>query len=110
MPSQHLRGSRRLTQPTRPRTFYNPMGSDPAEVLPLHVHRYTDYARFYVHVLYFQQVFKDLVGEFVPLKAAYLRRFFPDNTIYKQIRDAILESETILCDGVWHQADSPTWR
>ncbi len=57
-----------------------------------------------------QRVFKEIKDEFVPLKAAYLRRFFPSNDIYKQIRDALLESETIVCDGVCYQADSPTWR
>ena len=104
------RGSRRRTQPTRPRSFYNPVGFDPAEVLPLHLHRYADHARFFLHVLYSQRVFKEVKDEFVPLKAAYLRRFFPSNDIYKQIRDALLESKTIICDGVCYQADTLTWR
>ena len=110
MPSPASRGSRRRTQPTRPRSFYNPVGFDPAEVLPLHLHRYADYARLFLHVLYSQRVFKDLKDEFVPLKAAYLRRFFPSNEVYKQVRDALLESETIICDGVCYQADTLTWR
>ena len=93
------------------RTFYNPIGFDPAEVLPLHLHRYADYARFFLHVLYSQRVFKEIKDdEFVPLKAAYLRRFFPDNTVYKQVRDALLDSETIVCDGICYQADTLTWR
>ena len=54
MPSHCLKGSRRRTLPTRPRTFYNPVGFDPAEVLPLHLHRYADHARFFLHVLYSQ--------------------------------------------------------
>jgi hypothetical protein len=90
--------------------LYNPVGFDPAEILPLHLHRYADHARFFLHVLYAQRVFKDVQDEFVPLKAAYLRRFFPDNTVYKQVRDALLESETIICDGVCYQADTLTWR
>ena len=110
MPPRSLRGSRRKTQPTRPRSFYNPIGFDPAEVLPFHLHRYGDYARFFLHVLYAQRVLKDVDDEFVPLKAAYLRRFFPSNSIYKQIRDALLESGTIICDGVYHQADTLSWR
>ena len=48
--------------------------------------------------------------EFVPLKAAYLRRFFPSNAVYKQVREAHLASETIVCDGVCYQADTLTWR
>ena len=103
MPIRCLKSSRQ-TKPTR--TFYNPVGFDPAEVLPLHLHRYADYARFFLHVLYSQRVFKEIKDEFVPLKAAYLRRFFPSNTVYKQVRDALLESETIVCDGICYQADS----
>jgi hypothetical protein len=79
-------------------------------VLPLHLHRYAEYARFFLHVLYSQRIFKDLDHEFVPLKSAYLRRFFPSNTIYKQVRDALLESQTIVCDGICYQADTLTWR
>jgi len=45
--------------------------------LPFHLHRYADYARFFLHILYAQRVFKEVKEEFVPLKAAYLRRFFP---------------------------------
>jgi hypothetical protein len=107
MPTHSLSGCRQ-TKPTR--TFYNPIGFDPAGVLPLHLHRYAEYARFFLHVLYSQRIFIDLDDEFVPLKAAYLRRFFPSNTIYKQVRDALLESQTIVCDGICYQADSHTWR
>ena len=110
MRPRSLLGTRRRTQPTRSRTFYNPAGFDPAEVLPPHLHRYADHARFFLHVLYAQRVFKDGTDEFVPLKAAYLRRFFPSNTVYKQIRDALLASETIVCDGICYQADSPFWK
>ncbi len=100
MPSHRLRVSRRRTQPTRHRSFYNPVGFDPLQVLPFHLHRYANHARFFLHVLYAQRVFKEIKEEFVPLKAAYMRRFFPSNEVYKQIRDALLESRTIVCDGV----------
>jgi hypothetical protein len=108
MPSRCRERQRRTTQSTR--TFYNPIGFEPTEVLPPHLHRYADHARFFLHVLYAQRVFKEVTDEFVPLKAAYLRRFFPSNTVYKQVRDALLASGTIVCDGVCHQADSPIWR
>jgi hypothetical protein len=107
MPTHSLKSSRQ-SPPTY--TFYNPIGFDPQEVLGIDLHRYADYACYFLHVLYAQRVFKDLEDEFVPLKAAYLRRFFPDNRIYKQIRDALLESKTIISDGVYYQADSPNWR
>ena len=74
MPTRCLKSSRLTTMPTR--TFYNPIGFDPAEVLPLHLHRYADYARYFLHVLYTQRIFKDIKDEFVPLKAEYLRQVF----------------------------------
>ena len=103
-------GSRPTRQTTRACVFYNPQGFDPTAVLPFHLHRYADYARFFLHILYAQRVFKDVKDEFVPLKAAYLRRFFPSNAVYKQVREALLASETIVCDGVCYQADTLTWR
>jgi hypothetical protein len=107
MPVSHFKRSRQ-SLPTR--SVYNPVGFDQIDLLPVHLHRYADHARYFLHVLYAQRIFKDVKDEFVPLKAAYLRRLFPDNTIYKQIRDALLESETIICDGVYYQADSHNWR
>jgi hypothetical protein len=80
MPTRTLKSSRQAL-PTR--TIYDPIGFNPAEVLPLNLHRYADYARFFLHVLYSQRQFKEIKDEFVPLKAAYLRRFFPSNTVYK---------------------------
>jgi hypothetical protein len=107
MPNRCLK-SRPQAKPLR--SFYNPIGFDPTEVLPIHLYRYADYARYFLHVLYSQRVFKEIKDEFVPLKAAYLRRFFPDNTVYKQVRDALLESKTIICDGICYQADTLAWR
>lgn len=95
---------------TAHRTIYNPNGFDPTEILPPGLHRYADHARYLLHVIYAQRVFKDLKDEYVPLKAAYLRKFFPSNEVYKEIRQALLDSGTILCDGVYLQAESPTWR
>ena len=108
MPTRCPKGSRRRAPPTC--TVYNPIGFDPAEVLPPHLHRYADHARFFLPVLYAQQVSKDLKDEFVPLKAVYLRRFFPSNDIYKQLRDALVDSGTVVCDGEYRQADSSSRR
>ena len=72
MSYHRLLGSRPTRQTTRASSFYNPQGFDPTEVLPFHLHRYADYARFFLHILYAQRIFKDLREEFVPLKAAYL--------------------------------------
>ena len=38
-------------------------------------------------------------------KRSICGKFFPDNTVYKQVREALLESGTIVCDGVYYQAD-----
>jgi len=110
MSYHRLLGSRPTRQTTRASSFYNPQGFDPTAVLPFHLHRYADYARFLLHILYAQRVFKEVKEEFVPLKAAYLRRFFPSNAVYKQVREALLASDTIVCDGVCYQADTLTWR
>lgn len=109
MPSRCFLASRRTTEPTRSRTIYNPTGFDPAEVFPPELHQYADHARYFLHVLYAQRVFKDLADEFVPLKAAYLRRFFPSNEVYKRVRDALLASGIVDCDGICRRADGPTW-
>jgi hypothetical protein len=71
--------SSRQTQSTR--TFYNPVGFDPAEVLAVDLHRYADYARFFLHTLYSQRVFKEVKGvhsrhpstEPPPFVRAYIR-------------------------------------
>ena len=39
-----------------------------------------------------------------------MRRFFPSNEVYQEVREALLASGTIVCDGIYRQADSPTWR
>ena len=93
--------------PTANRTFYNPVGFDPAEVLPPPLHRYADHARFFLHVLYAQRVFKDVTDQFVRLKAAYLRRFFPSNAVYQEVREALLASGTVVCDEDLSPGRSP---
>ena len=51
-----------------------------------------------------------MADEFVPLKAAYLRSHFPDNAVYKEVKDALLASQTIVCDGIYFKADNLSWR
>ena len=71
MPVSRLKGSRQ-SLPTR--SVYNPVGFDPIEVLPVHLHRYANHTRYFLHGLYTQRVFKDVKDEYVPLKAAYQQR------------------------------------
>lgn len=104
------RGRRRVVAPARTRTAYNPIGFDPEAVLPERLRRHGDYARYFLHVLYAQRVFKDIDDEYVPLKASYLRRYFPDNDTYKEIRDRLIDTGTVVCDGVYRQADGPHWK
>jgi hypothetical protein len=108
--SPRSRAGRRNAGLIRTLCIYNPVGFDPEVVLPVNLNRYGDYARFFLHTLYAQRVFKDIADEFVTLKAAYLRRYFPDNDIYKQVRDALIDTGTVVCDGVCFQADGPSWR
>jgi hypothetical protein len=101
---------RQNVAPIRARTAYNPIDFDPVAVLPERLQRYGDHARYFLHVLYAQRVFKDIADEYVPLKASYLRKFFPDNDTYKAIRDRLIDSGTVVCDGVYRQADCPHWK
>lgn len=101
---------RKAAAPARTRTAYNPIGFDPEAVLPEGLRRHGDYARYFLHVLYAQRVFKDIDDEYVPLKASYLRRFFPDNDTYKEIRDRLIDACIVVCDGVYRQADGPSWK
>jgi hypothetical protein len=36
---------------------------------------------------------------YVRLKASHLRPFFPDNNVYKQVRDRLIESGAVVCDN-----------
>lgn len=104
------RGRRRVVATIPPRTAYNPVGFDSEAVLPERLRRHGDYARYFLQVLYAQRVFKDIDDEYVPLKASYMRRFFPDNDTYKVIRDRLIDTGNVVCDGVYRQADGPNWK
>ncbi len=79
---------------------WNPVGFDPRDCLPADLHRYADCARYFVHRIHYETVFdRRLRGEFVPLKAEYLRTMFPKNGIYKRVRDSLIERGAILCDN-----------
>ena len=59
MSYHRLLGRRPTRTTTRSPIPYNPQGFDPTAVLPFHLHRYADYARFFLHILYAQRVFKE---------------------------------------------------
>lgn len=79
--------------------LWSPVGFDPGEYLPPDLRRYGDCARFLLHRIVYARVFdRSVRGPFVPLKAAYLRRFFPGDHVYKAIRDCVIEREAVECD------------
>ena len=90
---------RRASGGAEPVYLWNPVGFDPRDCLPEALHRYADCARYILHRIHYATVFRlqDEKG-FVPLKAEYLRPFFPDSKVYKRVRDRLirhLESQGI---------------
>jgi hypothetical protein len=82
--------------------LWNPVGFDPIDWLPQKLYRHGDCARFVLHRIHYATVFdRRLQGEFVPLKAAYLRRFFPGDHVYTRVREALLSGGAIVCDNYY---------
>jgi hypothetical protein len=77
----------------------NPVGLEPKDYLVERLHHLADHARYLLHRIHYATVFhlRDENG-FVPLKAEYLRPYFPDSKAYKQVRDGLIESGAIVCD------------
>jgi hypothetical protein len=65
-----------------------------------------DLARFVVHKIIWSNVFgrADKKG-FVPLKAEYLRAFFPDSIVYSQVMKSLVGGGAIICDGQYIVGD-----
>jgi hypothetical protein len=82
-----------------PVRVWNPEGFDPENYLSEDMRRHGDCARYLVHRVAFAPV-RDgrLRGRFVPLKAEYLRKFFPDPRVYAQVRGHLIGGGGILCD------------
>src|SRR5262249_40087411 len=90
-----------------PLTVLNPVGLDPATMLPPDLHRHAGRVRYVVHVLPRRRYRRKKGGpgdRYVPLKAAYLRRLFPDPRDYKRSRDAIIEAGLLACDNEYRPA------
>ena len=80
---------------------YNPETFDPLEILPKSLHKFADDARWFVHKIYENRVFRRRSKEsFIPLKAAYLIEVMSERK-YTTIRTHLLDSGTILTDGQW---------
>ena len=79
---------------------WNPVGFDPTTHLgDVHSAR-SDLARFVIHKIIWANVFRtaDRNG-FVPLKAAYIRPFFPDNRVHSWVMQRLIDGGAIVCDG-----------
>lgn len=89
---------------SRPTYLWVPAGFNPCDYLEEPLHNRADLARFVVHKIIWSNVFKlhDKHG-FVPLKAEYLRRFFPGSASYAGVMKSLVESGAIACDGMYVQ-------
>src|SRR4051794_3055209 len=77
---------------------YNPEGFEPKHYLPPRLHAYADCARVLVHLVESGRVYNKLEEhDFVPRKAAYLRRAVHKD-MYVPIRNALLVSGVLDCD------------
>ena len=77
---------------------YNPDAFEPKHYLPTHLHSFADCARVLVHLVETARVFNKLHdSDFVPRKAAYLRRTV-HKEMYLPIRDALLSASILEMD------------
>jgi hypothetical protein len=83
-----------------PVCLWNPADFDPASYLGDSHSTRSDLARFVIHKIIWANVFgtPDQNG-FVPLKAAYLRAFFPDHRVHSWVMQRLIDGGAIVCDG-----------
>jgi hypothetical protein len=92
--------------PHPPVCLWNPTGFNPASYLGESASSWADLARFLVHKIVWSNVFRKAdANGFVPLKAAYLRSFFPDNRVYPMVMKLLIDGGAILCDGRYIQGE-----
>ena len=85
---------------------FNPAGFDPLRFLPAGLSRHAEFARFFVHKVVWGSVFNHVHrNEFVPLMATHLRRFMGKTRDYKAVRDGLIGSGAIMCDGNYEVGD-----
>jgi hypothetical protein len=99
-PELELSHPRRAPGGDNPVSVFNPVDFDPTDYLGDPLRRRADFARYFLHRIHYGNVFglRDKDG-YVRLKAEYMRPYFPDNDVYKQVRDRLIESGAIVCDG-----------
>jgi hypothetical protein len=80
--------------------LFVPDGFDPFLSLPSALCSHADVARYFLHNIVIKVVARRADEDgFVPLNAATLRPYFPNNYIYKNIRDALIDNGSILSDN-----------
>ena len=85
---------------SRPIYLWNPVGFDPLACLGEPLKRRADLARFLLHKIHWNNVFSTSQYDgFVTLKAEYLRKFFPGNTVYRDVMERLIDSGVIVCDN-----------
>ncbi|MGO9599250.1 MAG: hypothetical protein ACLP7Q_14780 [Isosphaeraceae bacterium] len=84
---------------------WQPKGFVPSDHLPQHLHRYADYARFYVgmiiHFTHRKNRAKHEDRRWARLSHRVASRYFPDTGTYKAIRDALIAAKVIEWDRVY---------
>jgi hypothetical protein len=80
---------------------WQPKGFNPLAHLPPDLHRYADYARFYLGLVIHLTSLRDEedLGFGVQLSFDFAQRFFPGTEVYKQVKDALLAHRALECDG-----------
>ena len=83
-----------------PIRLWNPSGFDPSTCIGEPLRNRADLARFLLHKIVWGRVFRrENESGFVRLKSAYLRKFFPDDQVYKRVMGGLIGGGSILCDG-----------
>jgi hypothetical protein len=93
-------GAEGAPSPAEPVCLWVPDGFDPSVYLPPGLQRHADCARYILHRIHYEGIFDHRFrGAFVPLKAAYLRRFFPGDHVYTGVRKSLIANGAVVCNG-----------
>ena len=97
-----LESTDRTLHPGREKQAYvwNPEGWDPRDQLPGRLHEYADYARYFIHRIFWGRIANRSHAEgLVPLKSEYLRQVLTDYDTYNEVRRSLLDSGCMVTDN-----------
>jgi hypothetical protein len=90
---------RRASVNSHPVHIWTPAEFDPIDIIKPCQSRYAEFIRYFIHRVHYGRVFGQERDGYVPLKAKYLARFCVSMAAYKQIRDLLIASGVVVCDG-----------